>query len=205
MRFTKFFLFFISFLLVSIDGFGQSDLENKVIVSLLKNGKNLIPEYRISKRKGWVKSFNSQMLPPLVLLNVTVNPVHDAEFDTLSMMQRNVLTEKDRDMLSDFCEKNGASLKIDSVTGLEKAITFLSDSKRRKIFAGKEEWRAYYADFGLKPFVRVSRPGFNKKMNKAFIYLTYSMGKNDGAGYYLVLKKSFGKWRLKGNLFVWVL
>ena len=202
---TRFFVVFILLSLVSLDGYGQAEPENQVITTLLNDGNKLIPKYKISKRKGRIKTFNRHKVPELVLLNVTTSPLRDAQFDTLNMFERKVLLSKDRQMLHDFCEKNKVSLKINPVAGLDKKITYISSLERKKIFAKKGDWRAYYGNYGVKPFVSISRPGFNQKMNKAFIYITYSLGKNDGAGYYLVMRKSWGKWRIKGNMLIWVL
>ncbi|MDD4921908.1 MAG: hypothetical protein PHS30_05465 [Bacteroidales bacterium] len=204
MRRYPFHIYLFALLLVSMEVHAQADLENKIIASLLNDGNKLIPEYKTSKRKGWVKKFNQYKKPEFVLLNVTKSPLPEAEFDTIGLFEREVLSDKDRNMLHDFCRKNRSTLKIDSVKGLEDYITFLSPSGQKKIFSKMENWHAYYGDYGLKPLVKVSRPGFNDRKNKAFIYLTYSLGKNDGAGYYLVMKKIWWKWKVKGNMLIWV-
>lgn len=204
MRFARFLIIFLFLWQASDEVCGQTALENKVIASLLNDGNKLIPKYKTSKRKGLVKKFNGHKVPELVLLNVTKSPLRDAEFDTLNLFQRKVLIEKDKGMLHDFCSKNHSSLKIDSVAGLKDRITYIRKSELGKVFPKNGEWHTYYYHFGLKPYVNVSRPGFNEKKNRAFIYLTYKLGKNDGAGYYLVMKKSWGKWRIKGNMLIWV-
>lgn len=205
MKLIRFYIVFILILLVCFDGHGQSQLENKVIATLLNNGSKLIPEYKVSRRKGRVKTFNRHKMPEFVLLNTTKSPLKDAEFDTTSMFERKVLLSKDREMLCDFCEKNRTSLKINPVDGMEFHISYISNAQHKKIFAKKDDWHLYYVKNGLKPLVSVSRPGFNEKKNKAFIYMTYSLGKNDGAGYYLVMKKSWGKWKIRGPMLVWVM
>jgi hypothetical protein len=205
MKAIRFFIPLLILLLVSPYEYGQTELENKVISTLLNKGNKLIPEYKISKRKVKVKTFNRHKIPEFVMLNVTKSPLHEAEFDTLSMIKWKVLTDKDKGMLQNFCKNNNTCLKIDSIKGLKGNITYLDNSRYKKIFQKKNGWNAYYEKYGLKPFVNVSRPGFNEKKNKALIYMTYSCGKKDGAGYYLVMKKSFGKWKVKGPMLVWVL
>ena len=205
MELKKIFIFILLSFLISSNGYGQAKLENIIISSLLNKGNKLIPVYKTSKQKKKVKTFNRHKVPELVMSNVTKSPVHEAEFDTLSMFKWKVLKSKDREMLNDFCEKNQTCLKIDSVKGLEKCITFIDDSRRKNIFTKKNGWNAYHANYGLKPYVNISRPGFNKKKNKALIYITYNFGKDDGAGYYLVMKKAWGKWKVKGPMLIWVL
>jgi hypothetical protein len=205
MRSVRFFIILIAVLLTTFEGYGQAQLENKVIAALLAKGNNFVPGYKLSKQKGRIKTFNHHKYLNFVLLNVTQSSVLDATFDTASMFERKVLLGKDRDMLKDFCEKNDTSLKIDYGFGKETGITYLRNNDLKKIFSKENDWHLYYKKYELKPLVKVSRPGFNKKKNKAFIYLTYSLGKNDGAGYYLVMKKSWGKWKPKGNMLVWIL
>jgi len=205
MKFIKYCLVFIFTLLVSLEGYGQAQLENKVIAAMLNNGNDFIPEFKISKRKGRVKTYNFHKIPAFVLLNVTKSPVNEEEFDTISMFEREVLTEKDRDMLDDFCKKNGKSVPITYGFGKNTPITYIRTAEFKKMFATKNDWHSYYKKYELKPLVTISRPGFNKKKNKAFIYLTYTLGPYDGAGYYMVMKKAWGRWKPKGNMLVWVL
>lgn len=196
----------IVFLLLSLIGFeayGQEKLENQVITALLDKGRRFIPEYKITHKKVRMKSFNRIQDPAYVLLNVTTNPTNDATFDTTGMFERKVLLEKDRDILVDFCEKNRASLILDYGFGKETNLTYIRNAEYKKMFA-KKDWHLYYKKYDLKPMVMISRPGFNKKKNKALIYLTYSLGETDGAGYYMVLKKSWGKWKQKGFILIWL-
>jgi len=204
MKLNKILIFFLIFTLAGVDVCGQAELENKVIASLLRKGNMLIPEYKNTKRKGRVKSFNRKKVPPFVLLNVTKSPIREAVFDTLAMFERQVLKTEDRPMLHDFCSRNATRLSIDTIGALVRQITYIGSKEQKTVFKEKDNWHAYYLKYNLKPYVQVSRPGFNERKNKAMIYLTYSLGQNDESGYFMVLKKSWGKWRLKGNMLVWI-
>lgn len=190
-------------LLMSWESFGQTELENKVIASLLDKGVKFIPQYKLSKRKGRVKSFNRLKQPAYVLLNVTTNPVMDASFDTTGMYEKEVLTDADRSMLRDFCLKNRAPLSLNYGYGKQTDIVYMRQADYKKFFT-KNDWHTYYKTYDQKPLVMVSRPGFNSSKTKALIYLTYSLGDSDGAGYYLVMKKSWDRWKPDGNMLVWV-
>jgi len=204
MKWIKFLLISIFFTQAFLEVYSQAKLENQVIADLLKSGNKLIPEYVRSKNKGRVKKFDKEDIPDFVLLNVTRSPLKDAEFDTASMFQKKVLSEKDMEMLYDFCGKNKSLVQIKMVGKVDANITYISSKDFKKVYTDKDGWHTYYGIYGLKPLVNVSRPGFNLKKNKAFIYISYSLGKNDGAGYYLVMKKCLWKWRIRGNMLIWV-
>jgi len=189
--------------LASFESFGQDKLERKVISTLLDNGRRFIPEYKITRKKVRMKSFNRLKDPAYVLLNVTTNPTNEATFDTTGMFERKVLSLKDKDILRDFCEKNSASLSLVHEFDEKVDVTYIRKTDYRKLLGGND-WHDYYKKYDLKPMVMISRPGFNKRKNKALIYLTYSLGETDGAGYYMVLKKSWGKWKQKGFILIWL-
>jgi len=203
MKVLKIVIVFLFVSLFSFETYGQDKLESQVITALLDKGRRFIPEYKITHKKVRIKSFNRIQDPAYVLLNVTTNPTNDATFDTTGMFDRKVLLEKDRDILIDFCEKNSAPLSLDYGFGKKTNVTYIRNADYKKLFA-KNDWHLYYKKYDLKPMVMISRPGFNKRKNKALIYLTYSLGETDGAGYYMVLKKSWGKWKQEGFILIWL-
>lgn len=202
MRFAVFLILFAC--ITSVSGFAQADLENQVILSLLNEGWRFIPEYKKSKTKGWVKKYHRRRVPDFVLSQVTRDPLSMGGFDTNILFQKGVLAENEREILADFCARNIASLRIDVIPEWKDAVVYLSSTERKNVFAKQNDWHTYYGRFGLRPFVTVSRPGFNKSADKALMYITYSLGNRDGAGFYLVLKKTFTTWRVVGRLLVWV-
>jgi hypothetical protein len=67
---------------------------------------------------------------------------------------------------------------------------------------GWGEFYKRYPDSG--GFISVSRPGFNKEMDQALIFIEHRCGDLCGTGHYILLEKSGDTWKVIQQNLVWI-
>jgi hypothetical protein len=66
-------------------------------------------------------------------------------------------------------------------------------------------WRAFAKAFpGVASLVRLSLPGYSSRGKAAVVYLEAGRGSTAGEGWYVLLKKTAGKWHVVSRDSVWV-
>jgi hypothetical protein len=82
----------------------------------------------------------------------------------------------------------------------------VSEKKIRALFdKGIGRWDVFYARYpNSNGFIRLSNVGFNREMNQALVNTSKSCGGLCGAGYYVLLKKEQGIWKVNRQVNTWV-
>ena len=66
-------------------------------------------------------------------------------------------------------------------------------------------WKAFAKTYpGVASLVRLSLPGYSSRGKVAVVYLEAGRGSTAGEGWYVLLKKTAGKWRVVSRESVWV-
>ena len=194
----------ITFLtLISTSGFGQIDIENEIISALIKSEIKSLPNDTVFTRKGEIKKIKTYKDSDIILVNETETFLFDPIVDSLGFFKSNGLSSLELDCYTDFKEKNNSKIQIDSISNFKGIIKYISSTEIKEIFK-QGGWENYHKSLGVKPLVKVSRPGLNYDKTKALIYYSSSIDGLGGAGFYLILEKLNGKWIVKETMWAWI-
>lgn len=196
----------ITFLtLISESGFGQIDIENEIISALIRSEIKSLPNDTVFTRKGEIKRIKTRQNPEIILVIETETFLFDPEVNSFNSFKNdtNGLPSLDSLTYIDFIDKNKTTIQIDSIYGFQGAITYNSRQEIENIFK-QGGWDNYHKTHEFKSMIKVSRPGLNLDMTKAFIYYSSSSGGLSGAGFYLILERIDGKWIVKESMLAWI-
>jgi hypothetical protein len=80
----------------------------------------------------------------------------------------------------------------------------LSEEELAEI-TSQQNWHEIMADkYGSMGYTVFSRVGFNTSLDQAVLYVGDVQGPLMGAGYYYMLEKENGEWKLTGEIMVWI-
>lgn len=116
---------------------------------------------------------------------------------------RELIPEADTETLDNYHGANafGGSHEL-SIPDLNIAIANLSDLPTSDVGAFWSEFYKRYPDsYGIIYFSRV---GFNERLDQAFVYVQQSCQDTCGAGSYVLLTKSNGKWHIFKDEVLWI-
>lgn len=184
-------------------GFGQVNIDNEVIADLIRSEIKSSPNDTIFNRKGQIKQIHISKKPNILLVNETETFLFDPEVDSLNMFRKNGLSKLDSECYLDFIEKNKSNIHVDTISYFQGTINYLGRGELKRIFKDGG-WDNYHRIFGFKPLVKVSLPGLNGDKTRAFIYYSSSTDELGGAGFYLVLEKVDGKWKVIQSMLAWI-
>ncbi|HON02453.1 MAG TPA: hypothetical protein PLM04_04940, partial [Paludibacteraceae bacterium] len=186
-------------------GFGQTDIDNEIISALINSEFKSLPNDTIFNRKGEIKRIKTYKKTDILLIIETETFLFDPEVDSFDRFKNetNGLPSLDSLTYLDFIDKNKTKIQIDSIYGFQGTITYNSRQEIDNIFK-QGGWDNYHKIHGYKSMIKVSRPGLNKNMTKAFIYYSSSSGGLSGAGFYLILENIDGKWIVKESMLAWI-
>ena len=113
-------------------------------------------------------------------------------------------------MVDSYKGKNRQSSKLEiglfnemSVTLISKddVIHFLEISEKNELKAED----AFHNKFGSRDFIYFSRPGFNRKLDRALINVTYAgICRTCSESYFFVLTRMNGKWIFLSKTVAWM-
>jgi hypothetical protein len=202
MKYLKIFIITI-LTLTGIRSFGQTDVENEIISSLIKSQIKPLPNDTVFTRKGEIKEVSIHIAREIILINETEAYLFNSGVDSLETLKTKGLPSIDNDSYLNFIECNKSKIQIDSIPNFKGTITYISQNELDNIFK-QGGWSNYHKMLGFKPLVKVSRPGLNKDKTKAFIYYTCSSDGLSGAGFYLILEKVNDEWIVKESMLAWI-
>lgn len=186
--------------------FGQIDDENEIISASIKSYFKTHPNDTVYTRKGKIKKIKVYRKPEILLVAETDTIKFDPETDSFFSFKKVKLRAPSVDSLTylDFIDKNKTCILIDSIYGFQGTISYTSRQEIDNIFE-HGSWDNYHKIYGYyKNLLRVSRPGFNRDMSKAYIYFRNSRAELGGSGYYFILEKIDGKWIVKDTVLLWM-
>ena len=108
------------------------------------------------------------------------------------------------EVAEDYRTRNKEPLHLKAVLQLKQKYLLVDSNEIKKIFkrGGWGEFYKRYPDSG--GFISVSRPGFNKEMNQALIFIEHGCGDLCGTGHYVLLEKSGDTWKVIQQNLVWI-
>lgn len=204
-------------LLIAMAGTAQTSPEQEVIAYMVKSTVISEPSIRylelldkqikenpgdtakINLRKRYLDFYSSEKnVNPIVLIKETC---FGQERDSLLVKNLKKLPSFDIQTYDDLIERNKKSIIIQPVEQLGTNVIYLTFQEKNLIFKGgiEEGWANYYKQYGYKPTVYLSRPGFNAIKDKAIFCYCSSSGSRSGIGLYITLEKVNGKWIRKGS------
>ncbi len=199
-------------LLIAMAGTAQTSLEQEVIAYIVKS--TIFPEpnirflerldkqikenpgdtAKINLRKKYLEFQSSEKnINPIILITETS---FGFKKDSFVVEKLKKIPFSDLKAYDDLIERNKKSIIIQPIEKLGTNVIYVALLESNSILKGgtEEGWANYRKQYGHKPTVILSRPGFNATKEKAIIYYGSSSGPRSGFGYFITLEKVNGKW-----------
>jgi hypothetical protein len=127
------------------------------------------------------------------------------DLDTRFEALQNNFPELTPEMVADFKAKNASPSALEPRFDLEVSYFLVSDEQLQQIFSTQDGWLEFYRQFVLSQGVlTLSRVAFNPHMDMAFVYVGNQSGWLAGAGYYLLMVKEKGAWKVLREEMAWI-
>ncbi len=149
---------------------------------------------KINLRKKYLKFYSSEKnVNPIILITETSFPFKK---DSSFVEESKKFPSFDLKAYDDLIEKNKKSIIIQPIKELGSNVIYVTHLESNWILKGGTEdgWANYRKQYGRKPTIILSRPGFNETKDKAIIYCGSSSGPRSGFGYFITLEKVNRKW-----------
>jgi hypothetical protein len=109
------------------------------------------------------------------------------------------------EMITEYKLKNQCSWALKPLFNLTTATFLLGEDEFQQIFMEQDGWERFYNQFpSSQGIMTLSRVGFNAKMNKALVYVGNQSHGLAGGGFYLLLVKENGSWKVEAEDMVWI-
>ena len=142
---------------------------------------------------------------PLVLADQTALDISRDVTETLDYVTQK-LTGTDPATLANFQARNDRAQPLSPDLALPFRYVLLTDTEQQSFFqpdAGG--WDAFYQRYPkAQGIMRLSRVGFNADMTQALVYVGNQSHYLAGAGYYFLLAKKGGTWRVVDKVMTWI-
>lgn len=120
---------------------------------------------------------------------------------------RSISTEKPRKgTIENFRERSSVVCAIEAQFADPHQYTLIQQDELDRIFkAGVPGWETFYKKYPKAAgYWSFSRPGFNRKIDEAVLYVGHSCGGLCGTGHLFLLRKQEGKWRVVARSMLWI-
>jgi hypothetical protein len=108
-------------------------------------------------------------------------------------------------MVVEFKAKNASPSPLESRFILGVDYVLVSDEQLHQLFAAQDGWLEFYKQFPLSQGVMtLSQVAFNPSMDLALVYVGNQSGWLAGAGYYLLMEKENGVWKILKETMAWI-
>lgn len=117
------------------------------------------------------------------------------------------IKQKAPELLTDFAEKNSEAVLITPNFHTKVRCVLITQDEIDRIFSLDESasWSLFRKGYpGSNGITWLSRVGFDKKKTTAAVYAEEVQGINRGGGYYYILRKVNGKWKVAYREMSWV-
>ena len=142
---------------------------------------------------------------PAVLRQETVTDISDDDPQQTLEYVRDGLKSVSRETLDNYLERNAKPSLLSPDMDLGVEYVLLSAEEQQRIFRQPEGWDVFYEQYpGSGGYTELSRVGFNDTLDQALIYVGNMAGPLMGAGFYYLLEKTGGEWRLMEQIMVWI-
>jgi len=154
---------------------------------------------------NWLSDQQAPAKGPFVIPNVTATDAMTS--DKVNQGNRYFValfpTLKE-EVAEDYRTRNKEPLHLKAAFQLKQKYLVVDSNEIKKMFkrGGWGEFYKRYPDSG--GFISVSRPGFNKEMDQALLFIEHRCGDLCGTGHYILLEKSGDTWKVIQQNLVWI-
>lgn len=105
-----------------------------------------------------------------------------------------------------FTARNDKPYPLSTHMNIGIPIQFISQEDLRQIFnINQDGWQMFYERYpGTPGITTLSRVGFNDTMDQALLYLGTQSNWLAGAGYYILMLKTDGVWKIDQQVTAWI-
>jgi hypothetical protein len=115
------------------------------------------------------------------------------------------LNISEQDLLKDFLMKNQQSYKLKAQFDIKVKYVLVNEEEKSQLSQSGNFWSAFDEKYpNAQGILSLSRVGFNHAMSRALVYIGNNGSASTGAGYYVLLVKSDGKWVIQVETMAWV-
>lgn len=142
---------------------------------------------------------------PAVLLRETSADIsNDDPAQSLDYIKSG-LPSASKETLNSFVDRNKESTQLAPDMQLDMEYVLLSHDERQNIFTQADGWDTFYEKYpGSGGYTSLSRVGFNDTLDQAVVYAGNMAGPLMGAGFYYLLEKQGGEWRIIEQVMAWI-
>ncbi len=125
--------------------------------------------------------------------------------ETLSYVSSQMMTLSE-ETLTNFRSRNDATYPLRPDMNLGLPYVLLTRDELNEIFdVNTSGWDVFYSRYPNSPgLTSVSRVGFNADFTQALVYIGTQSHWLAGAGYYVLLEKTGGKWHIVQQVMTWI-
>ncbi len=142
--------------------------------------------------------------PVLILQDTATNTYPGDSQDTINYLKEG-LPDLSSQTLENFMERNAqvGTLSPDMNLGVEYIL--LTTEELSEI-TSQPNWGEVLSGTysGAHGYTVFSRVGFNRSLDQAIIYVAQVSGPLMGSGYYYLMEKKNGEWRIMNEIMVWI-
>lgn len=148
--------------------------------------------------------FVGEYRAPVLILENTATDISMTEPQQTIDYIKSGLPGLSRETLDNFMERNEqpGTLSEDMDLGVEY---ILLSSEDLSATTSQPNWHEVMLErYGTAGYTVFSRVGFNRTLDQAVIYVGDVAGPLMGAGFYYLLEKELGHWKVKEQIMVWI-
>jgi hypothetical protein len=142
---------------------------------------------------------------PAVLLQDTATDISNDDPQKTLDYVKSGLPGVSKETLNNYLDRNDKPSQLSPNMQLGVEYVLLSADEQQAIFNQPGGWDAFYKKYpNAGGYTALSRVGFNNSLDQALIYVANMGGPLMGAGYYYLLEKKDGEWRIIEQVMVWI-
>jgi hypothetical protein len=107
---------------------------------------------------------------------------------------------------ANFLARNAVSIELPADMDLGAPYVLLSQQQQSDLFSQNQDgWQIFYDQHPDAPGItNLSRPGFDPGVDQALLYIGTQSHWLAGAGYFLLLVKTNGAWKVQQQVMTWI-
>lgn len=142
---------------------------------------------------------------PAVLLQDTATDISTDDPKQSMDYIKSGLPSASKETLNSFIDRNEKPAPLSPDMQLESEYVLISADEMQTIFHQADGWDTFYKKYpGSGGYTVLSRVGFNDTLDQAMLYVGNMAGPLMGAGFYYLLEKKGGEWRVIEQVMAWI-
>jgi len=166
------------------------------------------PDPRVEENAVFAALFQGMVDPQVRQLVVEdhTTPFGTSDWEQLSQYIQQNMPDLAQETLDDYRARNAEPMPLTDYLSLPIPFALISEQERNEIFqtsgSGWDEfYRRYPNSSGL---TSISRVGFNPGHTQAFVYIGTQSHYLAGAGFYVLLVRENGTWKVTSQVMAWI-